>query len=137
MFDVCGLWILKCILGEILLPDQSCMDKNWRQWVARNESLKSPFEAVDFQTDFVMDLVADCGEDYKYDIETKDIFYSWLNHKNEDLMSYRDKSFTSKYTGTPSPIHWRHFMEAHDDSLETFMNGLNNNIHEQNQAVKL
>ena len=42
--------------------------------------------------------------------------------KVEDVLTYRDQSFPSKFTGTPSPIHLRNFMHALDDSLETFMN---------------
>ena len=43
-------------------------------------------------------------------------------YKVEDVLTYRDQSFSSKFTGTPSPIHLRNFMHALDDSLETFMN---------------
>ena len=40
----------------------------------------------------------------------------------KDVLTYRDQSFPSKFTGTPSPIHLRSFMDALDDSMETFMN---------------
>ena len=43
-------------------------------------------------------------------------------YKVEDVLTYRDQSFSSKFTGTPSPIHLRNFMHALDDSMETFMN---------------
>ena len=51
-----------------------------------------------------------------------DIFNEWEGHKMKDVLTYRDQSFPSKFTGTPSPIHLRSFMDALDDSMETFMN---------------
>ena len=122
MFDVVGLWLVKHILGEIRLPDQETMDKDWRRWVARNQKLANCHEEIDFQTDFVMDLAKDCGKDFPYNLDVGDIFHAWEHHKDEDVLTYRDQSFPSKFTGTPSPIHLRNFMHALDDSLETFMN---------------
>ena len=122
MFDVVGLWLLKHIFGGIRLPDQETMDKDWRRWVARNQKLANCHEEIDFQTDFVMDLVKDCGKDFPYNLDVGDIFHAWEHHKDEDVLTYRDQSFPSKFTGTPSPIHLRNFMHALDDSLETFMN---------------
>ena len=122
MFDVVGLWLVKHILGDIHLPDQETMDQDWRWWVARNQTLANAYEQIDFQTDFVMDLAKDCGEDFPYNLDVADIFRAWADHKVEDIVTYRDQSFPSKFTGTPSPIHLSNFMHALDDSLETFMN---------------
>ena len=122
MFDVCGLWLAKHLLGEIDLPDKATMNRDWNKWVVRNNELKNSHEGVDFQTDFVLDLAKDCGDDFPYNLDVGDIFHAWLKNKEDDVLTYRDQSFPSKFTGTPSPIHLRSFMEALDDSLETFMN---------------
>ena len=122
MFDVCGLWLMKHILGEISLPGKDAMDQDWRKWVARMETNKDCHEEIRFQTDFVMDLAKDCGKDYPYNIDVTDIFDEWAHHKVQNVATYRDQSFTSKFTGTPSPVHLRSFMDALDDSMETFMN---------------
>merc|ERR1712147_224032 len=98
MGDVVGLWLTKHLIGEIGLPDHEAMDKAWRPWVFRNQQLKDCHQEIDFQTDFVLDIL-----------------------KDEDVLTYRDQSFPSKFTGTPSPIHMRNFMDALDDTLETFM----------------
>jgi len=39
MFDVCGLWLVKHLLGEIELPDKATMNRDWNKWVetARRE----------------------------------------------------------------------------------------------------
>ena len=121
MFDVVGLWMTKHLIGEITLPDHETMDKQWRPWVFRNQKLADCHEEINFQTDFVMDIVKECGKDYPYNLDVGDIFHAWEHHKDEDVLTYRDQSFPSKFTGTPSPIHLRNFMEALDDTLETFM----------------
>ena len=96
-------------------------DQDWRPWVFRNQKLADCHEEIDFQTDFVMDLVKDCGKDFPWNLDVGDIFHAWEHHKDEDVLTYRDQSFPSKFTGTPSPIHNRNFMEALDDTMETFM----------------
>ena len=122
MFDVVGLWIAKYVMNDgISLPDAATMEADWKAWVARNKALKDCMEEIDFQTDFVQDLVKELGADYPYDLDVKEMFYSWEHDKDVDVLSYRDKSFTSKFTGTKSPIHHTTFMKALDDSLQTFM----------------
>jgi len=123
MFDALGLWIVKLIEGELgPLPSKEEMDKNWKSWVAREKTLKSCNDGADFQTDYVNEIVKDLGSDYPYDLDVAEIFYGWLADKKKDILTYRDQSFTSKFTGTKSPIHHTNFMYALDDSLETFMN---------------
>jgi len=85
-------------------------------------TVKDTFQMIDFQTDFVQDLVRDCGADYPYNLDTTQIFYEWANHKIQDVLSYRDQSFASKFTGTKSPVHHTTFMKALDDTMDTFMN---------------
>jgi len=121
MFDVCALWAVKYIEGDFTLPDQKAMESDWKAWDARNKSLKDGHEQIDFQTDYVMDLARDCGSDYPYNIDVSDIFHTWKGHKTNDILTYRDQSFASKFTGVQSPIHHTNFMYALDDSLETFM----------------
>merc|ERR1719273_205318 len=50
-----------------------------------------------------------------------ELIYVWHHDKEVDVLSYRDKSFASKFTGTKSPIHHSTFMSALDDSKECFM----------------
>ena len=61
------------------------------------------------------------GPDYPYNVDVREILYTWEHHKEENILTYRDRSFASKYTGTPSPIHHTTFMEALDDSMATFL----------------
>jgi len=121
MFDVCALWAVKYIEGEMSIPDEKTRDSDWKAWVARNKSLKDCHEEIDFQTDYVQELARDCGSDYPYDLDTAEMFHTWEGHKYKDILTYRDQSFASKYTGVQSPVHHTNFMYALDDSLDTFM----------------
>jgi len=121
MFDVCAMWIVKLIEGEIDLPSKEEMESSWKSWVARNKALKDQNEEIDFQSDYVEEIAKDCGSDYPYDLEHRQIFYDWEEDKHNDILTYRDKSFTSKYTGVKSPVHHTNFMYALDDSMDTFM----------------
>jgi len=121
MFDVCALWAVKYIEGEMTLPDKDERERNWKDWVAQNNALKDAHGMIDFQTEYVQELARDCGSDYPYDLDVADMFHTWAGHKVEDILTYRDQSFASKYTGVQSPIHHTNFMYALDDSLDTFM----------------
>jgi len=121
MFDVCALWAVKYIEGEMNIPDEKTRDSDWKAWVAKNKACKDYHDEIDFQTDYVQELARDCGSDYPYDLDVSAMFHTWENHKTENILTYRDKSFASKYTGVQSPVHHTNFMYALDDSMETFM----------------
>jgi len=121
MFDVCAMWIVKLIEGELTLPSKEIMEENWGSWVAKNKALKDADDEIKFQTEYVVELARECGADYPYDLDVADIFHSWHHDKEVNILTYRDKSFASKFTGTQSPIHHTNFMYALDDSMATFM----------------
>jgi len=119
MFDAVALWAVKYVLGEIKLPNKAAMVSDWKKWVDRNAALKDAHEQIDFQTDFVMDLVKEAN--YPHNLDVAQIFYDWHHDKDINILTYRDISFTSKFTKTKSPIHHTTFMTALDDSLKCFM----------------
>jgi len=121
MFDVMGLWMVKLIQGEIKLPSTEIMDEDWGRWVAREKQKKGYSDEVALQTDYVVDLVGECGAEYPYDLDVSEMLHEWLGHKKDDLVTYRDQSFACKFTGTKNPAHHTTFMKAFDDSLETFL----------------
>lgn len=119
LFDVQAKWCVQYIMGEIALPSLSVMEEEVKKWVLRNQALKDCHEVIDFQTDVVADISKDA--DYEYDLDVSDIFHTWASYKIEDITTYRDHPFTSKYTGTTAPVHHTPFMKAMDDSFESFM----------------
>jgi len=48
-------------------------------------------------------------------------FKEWEHNKEEDIMTYRNRSFSSPVTGTVAPLHHTAWGEAMDDSMKTFM----------------
>jgi trimethylamine monooxygenase len=76
---------------------------------------------IDFQTDYCVDLCSSI--DYpKIDFELiRKNFYEWEDHKEENILTYRDKSFPSPVTGTVGPSHHTTWLEAMDDSMQTYL----------------
>ena len=87
----------------------------------REESLEDPYQMIDFQTDYCVDLVKDT--DYpKIDFELiKKHFYDWEHDKEDNILTYRDKSFSSPVTGSVGPSHHTTWLEAMDDTMKTYL----------------
>lgn len=58
---------------------------------------------------------------YGYDLDVSDLFNAWEHHKYDNVLTYRDHGHVSKFTGKKAPPAPVTFMEAHDDSLEAFV----------------
>jgi trimethylamine monooxygenase len=98
------------------------MAEDIAKWTSDEEAIKDAFEAIDFQTEYVRDLLA--PTDYPHlDVDkVAETFKEWEHHKMENILTYRDQSYRSILTGTQAPIHHTPWLEALDDSLETFLN---------------
>ena len=48
-------------------------------------------------------------------------FYDWEHDKEDNILTYRDKSFSSPVTGSVAPIHHTQWAVAMDDSLKAFL----------------
>ena len=121
MFD-CQAWFARdVILGKIKMPTNEDIDNDINKWVSEEEALEDPNQMIDFQTEYTKDLHS--SSDYPaIDFELiRKHFKVWEHHKEEDIMTYRNNSFSSAVTGTVAPIHHTSWAEAMDDSMETFM----------------
>ncbi len=121
MFDAQAWYARDVVLGRIQLPPFDQMAADINKWVALEEKLADPFEAIDFQTEYVRDLLA--VTDYPpLDVDTvAKLFKEWEHHKVEGILTYRDKSYPSTLTGNMAPTHHTPWIEALDDSLEAFL----------------
>lgn len=81
--------------------------------------LKDVHDRIDFQTAYVADLVKDSN--YSYDLDVSEILHAWYKTKLENITTYRDQSFTSKFTGHKASLSHTPFMEEFDDSKEHFL----------------
>ena len=121
MFD-CQAWYARDVIMEkIQLPSDAEIEADIKKWVAEEESLEDPIQMIDFQTEYTKELHA--ASDYPaIDFELiRKHFKEWEHHKEEDILTYRNKSFSSPVTGTVAPIHHTPWSEAMDDSMDTFM----------------
>ena len=122
MFDAQAWYARDVILGRIALPDFAAREADLLQWRAKEEAVADPFEAIDYQTEYTRDLLA--VTDYPpLDVDrVAELFKEWEHHKVEGILTYRDRAYPSVITGTMSPAHHTKWIEALDDSLETFLN---------------
>lgn len=121
MFDAQAWFARDVIMGRIALPSKDEREADIKEWRAREEVLADPFEAIDFQTDYVRDLLS--MTDYPHlDVDkVAALFKEWEHHKMEGILTYRDRSYPSTLTGTMAPVHHTTWMKALDDSLDAFM----------------
>ncbi|MEJ2059855.1 MAG: NAD(P)/FAD-dependent oxidoreductase [Gammaproteobacteria bacterium] len=121
MFDAQAWYARDVILGRLQLPDAEAMAADIKDWRAREEALEDPFQAIDFQTEYVRDLLK--SVDYPFlDVDRiAELFKEWEHHKEEDIMGFRNRSYPSVLTGNMAPVHHTPWLDAMDDSLEAFL----------------
>jgi len=121
MFD-CQAWFARdIIMDKIKMPSDEMINEDIDKWVSQEEVLEDPIQMIDFQTEYTKDLYS--RSDYpEIDFELiRKHFKDWEHHKEEDIMTYRNNSFSSAVTGTVAPIHHTPWSEAMDDSMKVFM----------------
>ncbi len=121
MFDA-QAWLARDImLGRVKLPSAAEMTADSSAWVAKEEQLANAEQMIDFQTEYVKDLVK--HTDYpSFDWDrVAALFKEWEHHKVEGILTYRNRSYPSVLTGTLAPKLHTPWMNAMDDSLEAFL----------------
>lgn len=81
--------------------------------------LNGPHHEIDYQTAYIADLVKESN--YGYDLDAAEINHSWYKCKMADIVTYREQSYTSKFTGTRSQVPDTPFMKAFDDSMQNYL----------------
>ncbi|MWJ28107.1 SidA/IucD/PvdA family monooxygenase [Halomonas sp. ZH2S] len=121
MFDAQAWYARDVMLDRIILPDETAMAADSTDWISREQKVDNPFQAIDFQAAYIRDLLQ--PTDYPaFDVEgVAEIFKQWEHDKEADILGYRNKSYRSTLTGTLAPVHHTPWMQAMDDSLETFL----------------
>jgi len=121
MFDAQAWYVRDIIMDKINLPSEDSIAKDIEEWLKKEEALEDPYQMIDFQTDYCLDLVKDT--DYPtIDFELiKKHFYDWEHDKEANILTYRDKSFSSPVTGSVGPSHHTTWLEAMDDSMKTYL----------------
>lgn len=121
MFDAQAWYARDVILGKIKLPPYAEQAADIQKWIGMEEAIEDCFQAIDFQTEYVRDLLG--ATDYPHlDVDgVAKIFKAWEHDKGEGILTYRDRSYPSVITGNMAPPHHTKWMLAMDDSLEAFL----------------
>jgi trimethylamine monooxygenase len=121
MFDAQAWYARDVILGRLMLPSSEARNADIVSWCSREEAVTNPFEGIDFQTEYVRDLLT--ATDYPHlDVDrVAQLFKDWEHHKGESILGYRDHCYPSTLTGNLAPKHHTRWMEAMDDSLPAFL----------------
>lgn len=121
MFDAQAWFARDYILGRIALPTQTDRRADIDKWVALEKETSTGDDHIDFQTAYIKDLIA--RTDYpSFDLDkVAEMFKSWLKDKEENILTYRDKVYTSVMDGTIAETHHTPWMRELDDSLDRYL----------------
>ena len=123
MFDAQAWYARDVLLNKIEIPEKNVMEKDISTWQQREENLKNSIEEIYFQTDYCKDLTK--LTDYKIDFDfISKQFVQWESHKEENIVTYRDRSFVSPVTSNEAPQHHTPWWDEMDDSYENFIKNL-------------
>jgi trimethylamine monooxygenase len=121
MFDAQAWYVRDVILGKINLPDANERLQDMQHWLNRQETLVTPNDSIEFQAEYVRNLI-DATDYPDFPIEEQaELLKSWLIDKQEDIMAFRNKSYRSTITGTQATALPEPWLDIKDDSLEGFM----------------
>ncbi|MDO5370475.1 NAD(P)-binding domain-containing protein [Paracoccus sp. (in: a-proteobacteria)] len=122
MFDAQAWYVRDIILNRIAVPaDKQEMLADVAEREAREEASDDVKYAIQYQGDYVKELIAET--DYpSFDVDGAcKAFFEWKKHKAEDIMGFRNNCYRSVITGTMAPVHHTPWKDALDDSMETYL----------------
>ena len=122
-FEAQAIWACRNIMNSIKLPSKDEMRADIEQWTTkvktatRNHDLEELFE---FIKDYLRHIVESVG--YNSDVlALQDCFSKLLEHKSQNICTWRDKQFKCIYTGSMAPALKSPWMANFDSALETFV----------------
>ena len=121
MFDAQAWYARDIVMGRIQVPDRDARAADVAERVAREDALEDDYAAIRYQGDYVRELIADT--DYpSFDVDgANDAFFQWKKHKKQNIMTFRDNAYKSVMTGTMAPVHHTAWVDAMDDSMESYL----------------
>ncbi len=121
MFDVQAWYVRDVIMGRIELPSAEEMQQDSQAWLDREATLENYEHEIWFQGDYVQKLL-DQSDYPNFDVQgINNTFMDWEHHKHDDIMGYRDNGHRSLMTRNMQPVHNKVWLEAMDDSLESYL----------------
>lgn len=121
MFDTQAWFARDYMLGRIQLPAKEEREADMKKWLDGEEAMETGDDHVDFQTAYIKDLME--RTDYpNFDLDkVAEMFKSWMKDKEDNILSYRDKVYTSVMSNSKAEKHHTPWMKELDDSLERYL----------------
>ncbi len=121
MFDA-QAWVARdFMMDKLEIPSEAERRIDMDKWLKANEEAVTGPEHVDFQSDYIKDLLSMSDyPDFSVD-KVAAMFKEWLEDKEENILTYRDKTYQSVVTGTMAAEHHTEWMEELDDSKERYL----------------
>lgn len=121
MFDAQAWFVRDVILGRINVPGKDDMLADVAERVAREDAIDDSYGPIVYQGNYVRELIAET--DYpSFDVDASDkAFIQWKKHKKQNIMAFRDNGYVSPMTGALAPPHHTKWVDAMDDSLESYL----------------
>ncbi|MEM6578474.1 MAG: NAD(P)/FAD-dependent oxidoreductase [Pseudomonadota bacterium] len=121
MFDAQAWWARDQIMGKIDLPDRATMEADVKAREEAEDANADDYDCIRYQGNYIRELVAET--DYpSFDIDAANqAFFEWKKHKKKNIMEFRNHGYVSPMTGQKAPPHHTPWVEALDDSLESYL----------------
>ncbi|MGI9608028.1 MAG: flavin-containing monooxygenase [Acidimicrobiales bacterium] len=121
MFDAQAWYARDVIMGRIELPSADEQQQWIDDLVAAEDEVPDDYAAIDFQGAYTQDLVDQTDyPDFNIPLVNQ-LFKNWKKHKYANIMTFRDEGHESPLTGTIAPPHHTPWVDAMDDSLESYL----------------
>ncbi|GGZ95304.1 potassium transporter [Ignatzschineria ureiclastica] len=121
MFDTQAWYARDVIMGRIQLPNRETMIKDSQAWIKKLQQCQTSEDNIDFQASYIQDLLEATDYPDFHVFEQGLILKSWQQDKKEDIMGFRNKSYSSTITGTLAACLPKPWIEIMDDSYKSFM----------------
>ena len=121
MFDAQAWYVRDIIMGRVQVPDRDVRAADVVDREATEDALEDDYGAIRYQGDYVRELIAET--DYpSFDVDgANEAFFQWKKHKKQNIMAFRDNGYKSVMTGTMAPNHHTPWVDAMDDSMESYL----------------
>ena len=121
LFEAQAWWVRDVILGRINIPPKSDMQADIENRIDIAWELEGDHEGISYQGAYIKELMdeTDCPT---FEVtKSNQILFDWLQHKENNIMTYRDYGHVSAITGTKAPSHHTPWKECLDDSIEDYL----------------
>ncbi len=121
MFDAQAWYVRDVIMGLIEVPHFAAMAADVEARQKAEDLLEDDEACIRYQGTYILELIKET--DYpSFNIEAANqAFIEYKFHKKAGIMTFRDHSYKSAMTGVISPVHHTRWVEALDDSLESYL----------------